>query len=103
MLSDLAAGGGDRLERAVDVRRLLQSEPEVRDPAALAGLVRLALEDDHVTRARRLHLHEIGGLVDRHHTEDRLIEGGRPLRIANGECDVRQAVRLHRCCGRHQR
>jgi hypothetical protein len=95
VVANRAPRSPDGGERACDVRRAPQPEPEVRDAAGLARPARLALEDDHVAAAGRLRLDEVALLVDGDNAEDRLIERQRALRIANGQRHVREAVRLH--------
>ena len=77
MLPNRTARRTNRGTRTIDVGRPRQSKSEVRDPARFAGLSRLALEHEDVTAARRLRLDEVVRLVNRHDTQDRLIEAKR--------------------------
>jgi hypothetical protein len=52
------------------------------------------LEHQHVPSSRRLGLNEIAVLIDGNDAEDGLIKAKRSFRVANGERDVREAVRF---------
>jgi hypothetical protein len=82
---------------AVDVRRVDQAEPEVREPARLArDALGRALERDHVVRARALHLDAVRVAEVLAHAEQRRVEAQRAIGIAHREVEMREAVRSDR-------
>ena len=87
--------------RTCDIRRPSQSKPEMDHAALPSGTPGLALEDQHVTAAGSLGLHEIRILVDRYDSKDGLIETQGPLRIADRERDVRETECADRLRRRH--
>ena len=90
---DRAASTSHGTCSGIDVLRILQTEPEVRDAARRSDLRRVTLlEDQHVPAARRLHLHEAVAPVDLDGAEDPLVEAGGTARVANGQCHVSEPV-----------
>src|SRR5437867_12844748 len=96
VVANLAARAPNRGQRVADVGRAPQPEAEMRHPAGLAGLARLAFEDEHIPAARRLGLDEVVLTVDGDDPEDRLVKAQGPPRVADGKRHVRESLPFHR-------
>jgi hypothetical protein len=94
---DGPASGLDRLGGGVDVVGAYEPEAEVSDTGRLADRAALggrlsALEDQRVTVAGGLHLHEVAIVEDHNRSEDLAVEARRALRIRHPKRDVGETV-----------
>src|SRR5262249_48165171 len=92
-IKNLTARCFDRLESSLDIRWVLQPETEVGDAAAGSRVLRLFLKHQHVSGARRLHLHKVILLIHWHYSKDALVKFQRTPGIAHCESDMGQSMR----------